>query len=270
MLNCSRVTLPRAPSDAGIGLSATMRNLTPEQWSEVLRTQDDPAAVASRLQSQGAFVPWSQILVDYSADCLSTLDLGCGRGEHSAVLALAGRQTTLLDWSDQNLAFCRALYDALGKQGTFCKADMTGQLPLESNSIDMVFSCGVLEYFDAVQVRHMLREALRVARKRVIIMVPNAWSVAYRLGKWYMERTGTWEWGGEIPSYSLKSTLTDAGAVSIDEFSVGGRHSLDFLDPLPGGQGAAHLLSRVLRLSRHAGRTPLRQGYLLVAVGEKR
>jgi hypothetical protein len=186
------------------------------------------------------------------------------------VLARAGRQTTLIDWSRENLAFSRTLYDALGLTGRFCQADITRRLPLASNSIDAVFSCGVFEYFTAAQVDAIMTEAFRVARKRVIIMVPNARALAYRLGKWYMERTGTWEWGGEVPSHTLKNHFTRAGAVPIREFSVGGQHSVDFLAALPRGQGLVRLLTRALRLTRHHRPSLLGQGYLLVTIGEKR
>jgi SAM-dependent methyltransferase len=247
-----------------------MWNLTADQWSSVLQTNEDPASVAARLRRSGTFVPWSQVLVDESADCVSTVDLGCGRGEHSAVLARAGRHTTLVDWSQDNLAFSRRMYDALGLNGRFCRADITRPLPLEDSSIDLVFSCGVFEYFDAKQIDAILSEAFRVARKRVIIMVPNARAIGYRLGKWYMERTNTWEWGGEVPSHSLKGPFRHAGAASIREFSVGGQHSVDFLGPLPGGQRMISLLTRALRLTRHHRPSRFGQGYLLITIGEKR
>jgi SAM-dependent methyltransferase len=246
-----------------------MWNLTADQWSSVLQSQADSAAVAARLRRSGGFVPWSQVLVEETADCESTADLGCGRGEHSAVLARAGRQTTLVDWSPQNLAFCSHLYDELGLRGRFCQADITRPLPLASNSVDMVFSCGVFEYFNAAQIDAIMAEAFRVARKRVIIMVPNARAIAYRLGKWYMEHAGTWEWGGEVPSHTLKPHFRRAGASTVREFTVGGQHSVDFLAPLPGGSRAVSLLTRALRLTRHPRPSRLRQGYLLVTVGQK-
>ena len=246
-----------------------MWNLTADQWSAVLGSKADTAEFAARIRRSGGYVPWSQVLLDETADCVSTIDLGCGRGEHSAVLAKAGRQTTLVDWSDDNLTFCRGTYDALGFPGTFCRADITRPLPFETSSVDMVFSCGVFEYFNATQIDAIMAEAFRVARKRVIIMVPNARAIAYRLGKWYMERSGTWEWGGEVPSHTLKPHFKRAGAASIREFSVGSQHSVDFLAPLPGGARAISLLTRALRLTRHHRPSHFRQGYLLVTIGEK-
>ena len=110
----------------------------------------------------------------------------------------------------------------------------------------MVFSCGMFEYFNRSQIDAIMAEAFRVARKRVIIMVPNARAIAYRLGKWYMERTRTWEWGGEVPSYTVKPHFERAGAASIREFSVGGQHSVEFLAPFPGGTRMARVLTRAL------------------------
>lgn len=246
-----------------------MWNLTADQWSSVLDSRADPADVAARLKRAGLFVPWSQVLVDETADCVSTVDLGCGRGEHSAVLARAGRHTTLVDWSHQNLTFCRGMYDALGLQGQFCRADITRPLPFETNSVDAVFSCGVFEYFNASQIDAIMSEAFRVARRRVIIMVPNASAIAYRLGKWYMERVGKWDWGGEVPSYTTQPHFKRVGAMAIREFSVGGQHSVDFLAALPGGARAVSLLTRALRLTRHPRPSRLKQGYLLVTIGEK-
>jgi SAM-dependent methyltransferase len=246
-----------------------MWNLTPEQWSAVLQSDANPSEVAARLRRSGAFVPWTNLLVEESTDCLSTADLGCGRGEHSAVLAMAGRSTTLIDWSDQNLTFGRSLYEALDLQGNFCRADITRPLPLETNSVDMVFSCGVFEYFNASQVDAIIAEAFRVARRRVIIMVPNARSIAYRIGMWYMERMGKWEWGGEVPSHSLKRHFRNAGCTSIREFSIGGKHAVEFLAPLPGGSRVVNTMTRVLGLTLNHRPTPLQQGYLLVTIGEK-
>jgi ubiquinone/menaquinone biosynthesis C-methylase UbiE len=210
------------------------------------------------------------VLVQESMDCKTTADLGCGRGEHSAVLARAGRDTMLVDWAEENLAFCEQLYEELGLRGRFCRTDITKPLPFENDSIDMVFSCGVFEYFNAAQIDAILAEAFRVARKRVIIMVPNARAIGYRLGKWYMEKRGTWEWGGEVPSSTLKPQFEKAGAANVREFSVGGQHSVDFLHPLPGGVRVANLLTRTLKLTRHSRPSRLGQGYLLITIGEKR
>ena len=244
-----------------------MWNLTVDQWAAVLRSDQNPSDVAHSLAEAGRFVPWSQVLVNETTGCTTTADLGSGRGEHSAVLARAGRQTTLVDWSGDNLAFSQGMFRALGLHGRFCQADITKPLPLESRSIDAVFSCGVFEYFPRAQVERILAEAFRVARKRVIIMVPNARSVAYRLGKWHMERSQAWPWGGEEPSHSLRAHFRAAGATNVREYSIGARHALGFLT-MRGGERLTRLLTRALHMTDDAQPSRFRQGYLLVTIGD--
>lgn len=244
------------------------RNLTPDQWSSVLSTDGTPARMAEALVARGRIVPWSDLLVTHTADCGTVLDLGSGRGDHSAVLARAGRLPTLMDWSPRNIEFSRGMFAACGVRGHFCVGDITRPLPFASSSFDAVFSCGVLEYFDRPQVEAIIGEAFRVARKRVIILVPNAWSLAYRLGKWYMERTGKWTWGGEVPSYTLKKAFARAGAVGTRETTVAARHSLDFL-VMPCGTRVKRACIRLLGMGHEVQPAWCRQGYLLVTIGEK-
>lgn len=244
------------------------RNLTPQQWASVLSTHGSPDRFAEALVARGPVVPWTELLIEHTKDCPTVLDLGSGRGDHSALLARAGRHPTLMDWSPQNIAFSRQMFAACGVEGRFCVGDITRPLPFASSSVDAVFSCGVLEYFDREQVGAIINEAFRVARKRVIVLVPNAASIAYRVGKWYMERSGTWTWGGEVPSYSLKSTFAQAGAVRTTELTVAARHSLDFLT-MPLGPQVRRACIKLLRMGHHVEPAWCRQGYLLVTIGDK-
>ena len=244
-----------------------MWNLTADQWAQVLGSSDNPARIAESLATGGPTVPWSQVLVDATSECSTTLDLGSGRGEHSAVLSRAGRRPTLVDWSADNLEFSRRMFGALDLPGEFCRADITAPLPFASRSIDAVFSCGVFEYFTAEQIDRILAEMFRVARRRVIVMVPNAWSVAYRLGKWYMERTGAWVWGGEVPSYTLRPAFERAGGRRVREFSVAPAHALGFLT-MPGGGRAQRALRRITGPDVPGRPARFRQGYLLVTIAD--
>lgn len=242
-------------------------NLTPGEWSKVLGTDADAAKVAERL-TKGQYLPWAEVLQRYTEDSLTTLDLGSGYGENSAMLALRGKHTTLFDWSKENLQFSNRLFDALGKPATFVQGDMTRPLPFEDGSVDTVFSCGVFEYFTDEQIREILKEAFRVAKKRVIIMVPNACSVCYRLGMWHMKRTKNWPWGGERPFRTLRHCFSVIPEIKIKEFSVGTKHALDFLVSLPKGKFLQKLI-KMFSLKDHYKPSFLNQGYLLIAIAEK-
>jgi len=242
-------------------------NLTPAQWSDVLLTGVQPQGIASGLKND-SINPWTANLLKYTEDSRTILDLGSGRGQHSAMLALAGRQTTLMDWSAENVEFSKKLFEELRMPGAFRQGDMLKPLAFEDNAFDTVFSCGVFEYFSNDEIRQVLKEAFRVAKKRVIIMVPNASSLAYRIGKFYMEKTGAWEWGGERPHSTLKPHFRAIGCSRIHEFSVATKTSLTFLT-MRGSGLVKKILIRGLKLTDHAEPSAFKQGYLLITIGEK-
>jgi len=242
-------------------------NLESSEWSKVLAgeaTLDEAAASVVK----GESLPWTEILLGASAENATTLDLGSGRGEHSATLALRGRRTTLVDWSAGNVEFSSRLFRKVGANGKFCQADITKPLPFHDGAFDLVFSCGVFEYFTGEQIESILREAFRVSRGSVVIMVPNALSAAYRLGMWWMKQRGRWYWGGEVPSTTLKPRFRAAGFRQIREFSVAPRHSLSFLT-MPLGSLARRAVLKLFGPTDTSRPAPLRQGYLLVTLGSK-
>ncbi|OGX24088.1 MAG: hypothetical protein A2787_01585 [Omnitrophica WOR_2 bacterium RIFCSPHIGHO2_01_FULL_48_9] len=243
-------------------------NLTPTEWSKVLDTSADVCKVAERLK-RGNYFSWNKVLQQCTDDSLKTLDLGSGRGENSAMLALRGKQTTLFDWSADNINFSKKLYQALGKEARYVQGDVTKPLPFADAEFDVVFSCGVFEYFTNEQIASILKETFRVARKRVIILVPNAYSFFYRLGMWYMQITKKWQWGGERVFTSLAPQFRAAGFDNVKEFTVAAKHSLTFLT-MPGGRTLQKIIEKIFNLTDHPKPSVGRQGYLLISVGEKR
>ena len=242
-------------------------NLTPKEWSDVLLEGVIPETMAKNL-TNGEFLPWVENLIQFTDDSRDILDLGSGAGQNSAMLAYNGRKTTLLDLSRENLVFSSKLFEDLGLIGQFCQADMTKTLPFEDNSFDVVFSCGVFEYFTDEEIKSILKEALRVSKKRVIIMVPNALSIAYRIGYWYMKKTKQWKWGGERPFSTLKAYFKAIENIQLLEFTVGAKHSFNFLT-MPKGEIIRKLIIHTLKLKSHSKPAFFRQGYLLVTIAEK-
>ena len=84
----------------------------------------------------------------------------------------------------------------------------------------------------------------------------------------YMKATGQWHWGGEVPSSTLKPYFRDIPNIKVSEFSVGTRHSLDFL-VMPGGKRMKSALTRLFNLKDHSKPSFLRQGYLLLTIAER-
>ena len=101
--------------------------------------------------------------------------------------------------------------------------------------------------------------------QKMISIIPNAASLAYRVGKALMEESGTWEYGLELPQYSLYQEFFEAGFYVTREYTIGEAHALNFLPP-------SHYLHQAL--TRWQKENPCEdncgQGYLLVTVGEKK
>ena len=101
----------------------------------------------------------------------------------------------------------------------------------------------------------------------MISLVPNANSIAYRVGKWHQEKMGEWKWGYEDPKPTMISFFNQAGMKNVREYSIGVQHSVHFLNS-PQLAPMAKILADFYR-----GITPheldvLNQGYLLTTVGK--
>src|SRR3989338_935844 len=93
-------------------------NLSIKEWSNVLESGVDVTALAEKLKKE-RHLPWMDTLLDVAKNSQNTLDLGSGRGELSAILAIEGKETTLFDWSNENLEASKKLYQALKLEGKF-------------------------------------------------------------------------------------------------------------------------------------------------------
>jgi ubiquinone/menaquinone biosynthesis C-methylase UbiE len=211
---------------------------------------------------------WYRTILDATSPGDSLLELGCGTGVFSGILAKNGRKTTLLDYSEKSLDFCRSVFAQANLQGEFLKADVLKPFPYGDNTFDCVWSSGLLEHFTDEELLFILEESTRVSRKLVVSLVPNAKAIYYRLGKWYQESRGLWFWGKEDPKSTLKPFFSKAGLSKSKEFSVDEESAFGFLHPMePRWLKRALLLpSQLLPRSMWCW---MNQGYLLVTVGHK-
>jgi len=97
-------------------------------------------------------------------DCQSVLDVGAGNGMLSLAVAQKGKSVTAVDFSEVALAKAPV--------PTLCRSadNLAG---VEDRSYDLVLSTEMLEHLDEATYQGALREFNRVARRAILITVPN-------------------------------------------------------------------------------------------------
>jgi SAM-dependent methyltransferase len=240
--------------------------LTSEKWAQAIIRDLSLEDIIKRLNSSD-YNTWSEPLLRNTKPGQSVLELGSGTGELSAVLAKNGRGTTLLDYSENCLKFSKRLFETANLKGTHIMADVLKPLPFADNTFDCVWSSGLLEHFNDEQIISILQESKRVSKNKVISLVPNAYSLAYRIGKWYQEYKGLWPWGKEEPKFSMESYFKNAGFSNVTEFFIDFKHSTSFLTSLK-PRPIQFVLVNIFKIIPDFILNKTKQGYLLVTIGE--
>jgi SAM-dependent methyltransferase len=195
------------------------------------------------------------------------LEAGSGSAALSAELATAGRRIVLCDFSLDLLLRAYNLFEISNlPPPTVVCCDLNQSLPFRDGSVDVVWSSGVLEHWTDDELVPIVREMARVARKRVIAIVPNASCVLYRFGKFRAERSGRWPYGREIPRSTLRHVFQAAGLHLADEQVIDTASA-------PGLVGLTDPWLQQLMMEwwgSVACDDPVKvgQGYLLVTIGE--
>jgi SAM-dependent methyltransferase len=145
------------------------------------------------------------------------------------------------------------------------------ELPAPSETFDLVWNSGVLEHFKYEHQLKALAEMGRICKPggKVIIIVPYFWAPLYRLGKWYADQKGTFEFGYEGPLKTLTHHLKPDMSLRLrKEYTLGFITQAHFLTYIPALTFAARgLIFLERRLLAPLNRLPL--GWLLVSVLEK-
>lgn len=92
------------------------------------------------------------------------LDIGCGMGDLMMYFKKRGADVYGVDISQESVNFCK-------KRGLNVMVADCRNLSFEDNSFDVVYSVGVVEHFK--ETHQAIKEHIRVAREKAIIMVPN-------------------------------------------------------------------------------------------------
>jgi len=208
-------------------------------------------------------------LITLSKQGESMLETGCGSGTLSAELALAGRRVAVCDFSQPILDRVKELFkvSGLGVPATFL-VDLTKPMPFGDRQFDIVWNSGVLEHWSDEELRPIIQELARCAKKCVISFVPNERSVFYRYGRESAEQHGIAPWGREMPRSSFRYLFEEAGLVNIQETSVcvaDAPHLIAMTDPV---------FQRKIKAwwDSISDKDPVKegQGYLLLTVGYKK
>jgi hypothetical protein len=235
--------------------------LTSEQWAK----HYNPSQLESLVDnlSHGHLSWQTREMLTLSKPGETLLEIGSGSSETSLYLALNGRNCTALDFAQPCLELAQQAALRLNCLVKTVCADATRELPFAVNEFDMVFQAGLLEHFQKHERISLLRLWGKIG-KRMVSMIPNAASLSYRFGKALMEKAGTWEYGLELPQYSLQQEFADAGFRVVEEYTIGEEHSLGFLP-------AKHYLRIAIEkwIEENPCNDNCGQGYLLVTIGDK-
>jgi SAM-dependent methyltransferase len=113
-----------------------------------------------------------QVQKQYKVDTKNALDLGCGLGRFSRALAKRFSRVIAVDVSDQMIANAKGLHPWPEFRNIDFQANDGATLPIESNSIDFVWSYEVLQHAPSEDVlQSNINEVGRVLRPAGLAMV---------------------------------------------------------------------------------------------------
>lgn len=237
------------------------KRLTKQGWAE-LYNDDRTDMVMEHLNSCN-YSPWTTEMLNITKAGERILEIGCGSGETSLVLAKSGRIVSALDYSKSSIEIIEKIsekYNPKIEIQTYCM-DATGEMPFTDQQFDCVFHAGLLEHFYQDERIELLRKWKRIC-KRMVSMVPNAYSVPYRIWKEDLEKKNQWPYGIEMPQKTLYEDFACAGYSGIKEYTIGFEYSLHHLSK---DHYVRKAFENILESGFHT--EDWGQGYLLVTIG---
>jgi SAM-dependent methyltransferase len=102
-------------------------------------------------------------------------------------LARAGCDVTLVDVDSERLGDIARVWGELGLRPALVQESELTHLPFADRSFDLVWNHAALWYLGA-QAEALLGEMARVARRAVLVAMPNRWQVGYLMRKYVVDR----------------------------------------------------------------------------------
>jgi len=188
-------------------------------------------------------------LIDLSkVEKWNVLEVGCGSGIRTLALATECHRSslaaTLIDCCPAALAFARKNASETRVACNYVLADGFN-LPFPDGAFDVVWNEGVNEHFYGFKRQQIFKEMSRVCKVggQVIVMVPNALNLPYRIWKQLLMWRGRWEYGYEKPFsiFELRTRVKTARLSPDIEGGVMVLRSFHKLIPRKKSQGASNL-----------------------------
>ncbi|WP_052043157.1 class I SAM-dependent methyltransferase [Campylobacter sp. MIT 97-5078] len=189
------------------------------------------------------------------------LEIGIGSGQTSLCLARLGCETYALDNEQKCLDLALEVAKELKINLNAMHHDALKPLPFKEKEFDIIFHAGLMEHFPKEERINMLK-LWRPYCKKMISIIPNGNSLAYRIGKALMQQNGTWAYGLELSIYTQIDELIEAGYKFEQEYTIGAQEALSFLPK-------KHFMRKALKkwLETNICGDDCRQGNLLVSIG---
>jgi ubiquinone/menaquinone biosynthesis C-methylase UbiE len=164
---------------------------------------------------------WKYLLLELQEYSGRSLEVGCGSGHFSALMAEAGFETILLDYSPSAIMCARNSFIALKGRGR--KRYILGDalaLPIPEGKVDIVLSCGTLEHFE--NPIEPIREMVRVLREGGLFysdICPRKFTLIGMFDFLYKKPPGWYE--AKLSKQEIRRLLQKAGLEDIKIFSAG-------------------------------------------------
>lgn len=193
-------------------------------WDRIWRQQTSTDKDRSVLERERRSPRWRSALFAMESTFgrlagLRTVELGSGRADFSALMAMEGAEVTLIDYSVGALERASDRFDRLRLPVVLEQRDFLADMSDLAGVFDVSASLGVVEHFRGSDRRRVIGLHAEVIRPGglVLVSMPNAWCIPYRLWKMALESTGRWPYGMELPYHrvELARCATEAGLIDV-------------------------------------------------------
>lgn len=153
---------------------------------------------------------------------LRILEVGCGSGARTLALIKDFNEyhisAAFIDLSLPALSYAKRSADNNEITADFIMADAL-KMPFQDETFDIVWNGGVNEHFEGEERQKIFDEMARVGKVggKIIVIVPNALNLPYRITKKILEIRNLWIYGFEKPFtiFELKRKMRNARVTPI-------------------------------------------------------